>query len=363
MCQVLRELGHEIAISANFGLHGAVLNWRGVKIYPRYRAGLGQDVVKLHARDFRADAVISLYDIWVLDNNFQLPLPWIGMVPVDGAPVSRQMRAVARNIDYRVAYSRFGEREMKRAGIDCSYVPHGFDAGKFTPGDKWEARDNLEIPYERFVISTVAANKGYPCRKGWPELLEAYSIFWRRHPDALLYLHTTNLPFGSAGEGINIKKYLDFLGVPTSAWMMINESDLAMGVPDEHLIEFYRASDAFLLPSMGEGFGMPIVEAQLCGCPVIVQNCSATAELCVNGVAVEPLQHMWLPQLEYYWQVPSIPRIVSALETLYEQEPSKAYWDAKKEEGVEHMRENYGWGAVKRYWDRFLSDVVEPTLW
>jgi glycosyltransferase involved in cell wall biosynthesis len=362
MCKTLSELGHPTSVSANFGLHGATLEWRGVKIYPRYRAGLGQDVITLHAQDFLADAVISLYDIWVLDNDFKLPLPWIGMVPVDGAPVSRQMRAVSRNIDYRIAYSRFGEREMKRAGIDCFYVPHGFDAEKFTPGDKWEARDNLEIPYERFVVSTVAANKGYPCRKGWPELLEAYAIFNRRHPDAVLYLHTTNMPFGSAGEGINIKKYLEFLGVPNSAWMMISEKDIAMGVPDEHLIEFYRASDVFLLPSMGEGFGMPVAEAQLCGCPVIVQNCSATAELCVNGIAVEPLQHMWLPQLEYYWQIPSIPRIVSALEAVYNQEPSVAYWEQKREEGVREMRERYAWPVVKRYWDAALCDI-ERSLW
>ena len=251
---------------------------------------------------------------------------------------------------------------MQRAGLDCTYIPHGFDTDTFSPGDKWQARDRLGIPYEKFLVSTVAANKGYPCRKGWPELLEAFARFWRKHQDALLYLHTTNLPFGSAGEGIDVRAYLRFLGVPNDAWLLINERDLALGVPDEHLVAVYRASDVFLLPSMGEGFGMPLAEAQACGCPVIVQNCSATAELCFNGIAIEPLQHMWLPQLGYYWQLPSIPRIMRALETLYQQEPSEAYWQQKREEGIEAIRTGYDWSVVKEHWRRFWCEV-EAELW
>lgn len=362
MCQLFTELGHEVAVSANFGLHGSTLDWRGIKIYPRYRAGLGQDVVGLHAENFDADVILSLYDIWALDKNFHPNRPWIGMVPVDGAPVSKQMVQVGRNIDYRISYSKFGQQELQKAGLSSTYIPHGFDTDTFSPGDKWEARDKLGVPYENFLVTTVAANKGYPCRKGWPELLEAYALFWSQHPDALLYLHTTNLPFGSQGEGINIKEYLDFLDLPRSAWTMVNEGDWALGIPDQHLVDVYRASDAFLLPSMGEGFGMPLCEAQSCGCPIIVQDCSATAELCVNGIAIDPLQHMWVPQLSYYWQIPSIPRIIKALEALYDQAPSKDYWDAKKKEGVQHIKEHYDWGVVKGYWEEFLCRC-EASLW
>lgn len=363
MCKLFTELGHQVAVSANFGLHGSTLDWRGVQIYPRYRGGLGEDVIRLHAEHFQADVVLSLYDIWVLKEGFHPGRPWIGMVPVDGAPVSESMIKVGRNIDYRVSYSKFGQRELEKVGLSSTYIPHGFNTDRFTPGDKWAACDRIGVPYEQFLVTVVAANKGYPCRKGWPELLEAFALFWQQHQDTVLYLHTTNLPFGSKGEGMHITAYLDFLGVPKSAYMMISTEDMALGVPEEHLIEFYQASDVFLLPSLGEGFGCPEVEAQACGCPVIVQNASAQAEHCFNGIAIEPLQHMWLPQLGYYWQVPSIPRIVEALEMIYNQEPSEEYWKAKQKEGVEAIRSNYDWQVVRGFWQSFFDNTVEPTLW
>ena len=352
----------EMAVSANFGLHGAVLNWNGIATYPRYRAGLGQDVVGVHAKDFDADVIMSLYDIWVLDKDYKLPLPWVGMVPVDGEPISQKMYQVAKNIDYRIAYSRFGKEQMERAKLRCSYIPHGIDTDVFSPGDKGEARDRLGIPRDAFLVTTVAANKGYPCRKGWPELLEAFARFRGQHDDAILYLHTTNEPYGSSGEGINISYYLDFLGVPRSSWRMVDEAKLALGIPEQYLVNMYRASDVFLLPSLGEGFGLPVLEAQACGCPVIVQDCSATAELCVNGVALEPLQHMWLPALGYYWQLPSIPRIVKALELLYRQEPSASYWQEQKQKGVGNAAQ-YDWEREKNeYWEPFWAEVAS-RLW
>jgi glycosyltransferase involved in cell wall biosynthesis len=47
-------------------------------------------------------------------------------------------------------------------------------------------------------------------------------------------------------------------------------------VPDEHLAEIYNGAMALVYPSLYEGFGLPIVEAMACGCPVI---CSDTASM------------------------------------------------------------------------------------
>jgi alpha-1,3-rhamnosyl/mannosyltransferase len=47
-------------------------------------------------------------------------------------------------------------------------------------------------------------------------------------------------------------------------------------VPDEHLAEIYNGATALVYPSLYEGFGLPIVEAMACGCPVI---CSDTASM------------------------------------------------------------------------------------
>jgi len=50
-------------------------------------------------------------------------------------------------------------------------------------------------------------------------------------------------------------------------------------VSDADLANIYRAFDVFALPTMGEGFGIPILEAMACGVPVVATACSAVTEL------------------------------------------------------------------------------------
>ena len=47
----------------------------------------------------------------------------------------------------------------------------------------------------------------------------------------------------------------------------------------EELADLYRRALAFIFPSLYEGFGMPIVEAMACGCPVVTSNISACPEI------------------------------------------------------------------------------------
>lgn len=50
-------------------------------------------------------------------------------------------------------------------------------------------------------------------------------------------------------------------------------------VPDEDMAALYSASDAFLFPTLYEGFGIPVVEAQRCGTPVLTSNVSSLPEV------------------------------------------------------------------------------------
>ena len=60
---------------------------------------------------------------------------------------------------------------------------------------------------------------------------------------------------------------------------------------DERLPLLYQGADAFVLPSLAEGFGLPILEAMACGTPVICSDTSAMPET-AGGAArlVPPLQ-------------------------------------------------------------------------
>jgi glycosyltransferase involved in cell wall biosynthesis len=50
-------------------------------------------------------------------------------------------------------------------------------------------------------------------------------------------------------------------------------------VPDEDLPGLYNLADVFVFPSLYEGFGLPVLEAMACGCPVITSKTGCTKEV------------------------------------------------------------------------------------
>ncbi len=54
-------------------------------------------------------------------------------------------------------------------------------------------------------------------------------------------------------------------------------------VPDKKLAALYSGAIALVFPSLFEGFGLPILEAQACGCPVITSNVSSMPEVAGKG--------------------------------------------------------------------------------
>jgi len=56
-------------------------------------------------------------------------------------------------------------------------------------------------------------------------------------------------------------------------------------VPLEETVRFYQAADVFVYPSVNETFGLPILEAMACGCPVVTSDVSAMPET-AGGAAV-----------------------------------------------------------------------------
>jgi glycosyltransferase involved in cell wall biosynthesis len=60
-------------------------------------------------------------------------------------------------------------------------------------------------------------------------------------------------------------------------------------IPDEDKAALMGGALAFLFPSLYEGFGLPVLEAQACGCPVITSTTSSLPEVAGDGaLLVDP---------------------------------------------------------------------------
>jgi len=57
-------------------------------------------------------------------------------------------------------------------------------------------------------------------------------------------------------------------------------------VTEESVVQFYNCAEAFLFPSLCEGFGMPNLEAMACGCPVLTSEAFAVREIVADAALV-----------------------------------------------------------------------------
>jgi glycosyltransferase involved in cell wall biosynthesis len=61
-------------------------------------------------------------------------------------------------------------------------------------------------------------------------------------------------------------------------------------VPDEHLYSLYKQATGFVFPSLFEGFGLPVLEAMSCHCPVMTSNTTSLPEVAGDAaIYVDPL--------------------------------------------------------------------------
>lgn len=334
----LDTAGHEVAISAIYGLNGAMQSWHGIPIYPGGNDHYANDVVGSHALHHLGDPrfgwILTLFDVWALTAPSLREFNIAAWTPVDHDPVPPSVLGFFHKTGaLPVAMSRFGQRQLEGAGLDTFYAPHAIDTDLFKPQDTSWARKKLgafewtqdsagnrvTIPGDAFVIGMNAANRGMnPPRKAFPQVFEAFRRFAGKHRDALLFLHTEI--FGTY-QGLKLLDIAMSLGIADRI-IWTDQYAYRLGVSQETLAQMYSAMDVLVNPSFGEGFGIPIIEAQACGTPVIVNDFSSMTELCGAGWLTEGDPY-WDGPHESWFQIPSIGSIESAMRQAYKNAESR----------------------------------------
>eukprot|EP00741_Cyanophora_paradoxa_P004321 tig00000792_g4195.t1 len=116
----------------------------------------------------------------------------------------------------------------------------------------------------------------WEARKGWEVLLEAYFREFTIEEDVTLYLLTAPYHHSGAPFEQQIAEFGRSLGLDEHFLPRVEL--LRPGVPDDEMPRIYKAADAFVLPSRGEGWGRPHIEAMAMGLPVIATNWSGNTE-------------------------------------------------------------------------------------
>jgi glycosyltransferase involved in cell wall biosynthesis len=356
---LIKADGYPIWIFPFYGIEGSPqMDENGIVNLPRLQHLYGNDVVAAHYQFTSADAVITLLDPFVVNPEIYQGLNWVAWTPIDGTPVFPPITSTLSVAKRIWAMSKFGLQELRNAGFtNVDYVPHGVNLDIFKPIDRTAARNKLaEIIGQdldgKYIVLYNAANKGSPSRKNFFETIQTFKAFSDLHDEALLWLHTDKM--GIWG-GELIEQIIDLVGLDPDKVVFSPQYNYVCGMLSQGFVnDLYNAADVYLHLASGEGFGIPILEAQAAGCPVIVTNFSAMPELCFAGKTVDGIPFM--PATGYTQLRPVVPLALTALNQLYFESPSDQYDRRKRStEGAQGY-------SHKIVYDKYMKPALEKAL-
>ena len=206
--------------------------------------------------------------------------------------------------------SSFNVETFRTSGVrvPIRIMPLGVDIDYFHPGITGYR------PSTRFTFLSVFE---WGERKAPEVLLRAFAEEFKDTEDVLLLLSVAN-----RDPLVDIQQQIDDLGLETSAPIVVMPNARITG---PQMGSLYRSADCFVLPSRGEGWGMPVLEAMACGLPTIATRWSGPADFLHEGVGY-PLEPARLVRAEarcpYYagfeWADPDIDQLRSLMRTVFE---------------------------------------------
>jgi len=319
-------------------------------IYPSKNPNLNPDTLLKVLDEYQPQILISFGDVWMVEWVVDLPnrakFKFLPYFPLDGAPLYPPWGKLIRNADVPVVYSKFAQDLISKSFPDLKteLIYHGVDTTVFRPlTEKKKRPAALE---GKFIVGCVARNQP---RKNLPALIKAFSRFYLDKPEAVLYLHTNPDDIGWDILDL-LKRYGVFKRTCIS-----RSASVQKGVRNEKLNEIYNLFDVMVLPSAGEGFGLPILEAMAAGTPVIATNYSACVELLEGrGEVIGVKEFITAGRHNVEYAIPDIDDLITKLDLLY----SRA--DLRKkhsESGLEFAR-TLDWEVIVKSWDRLLTKVA-----
>jgi glycosyltransferase involved in cell wall biosynthesis len=246
-----------------------------------------------------------------------------------------------------IAMSQFGFDRFKTAGLPVTYVPHGIDTSVFKPlSNVTELRETCGVD-DQFVIGLNQANND-AIRKALPEQMLAFAKFSEHKDDVLLTMHTGVHQEG----GQDLESVAENLGILDKIRIVDQYRYTSGMITPQDLNEWYNVIDVLSGTVYAEGFGLPIMEAQAAGTPVITTSASSMDEVNPLGLHVTG-QPFWNGVHKAWWISPDVGEIADAYEQSY---VNRKNVDGRK---LRRFAKSYDYKVVSK---AYMQPAVEKLL-
>jgi glycosyltransferase involved in cell wall biosynthesis len=255
-------------------------------------------------------------------------------------------------VDLPIAMSRYGQNVTQANGIEPAYIPHGVDTKLFQPPVNKDLAKRA-FGYEgKFVILSDARNQPH---KMLPRTLEIFRRFAADKDDVILHLHCDpNDPLvRPPNYHYDLQSDIAFLNLTEKVRLTKNMS-IITGLPLEQLVQLYQAADVHLLASLGEGFGLPTLQAASTGVVPLASDYSASQELVTGHGEAIRIRHFLPDEFGVRCAFIDIEDAVNKLEILYRDRQLLA----SKAQHARKFALSYDWEHILPQWDELLLREV-----
>jgi len=354
LCIELKKLEYEVACVA-IDHHNSMVFHGDIPVFPtRPSHDAWADDLYYWAENINADLIIQLFDAWVLREQWikEDNIPVLTYNPIDCLPAAKYYKDSTKGAKCHIAMSEFTIQEMRRARIaPIKYIPHGIYTSFFKElPNKEEIKAKHGFPKDSFIFGLVGTN--LTARKNIPNQMLAFSKFVKRNPTSNAYLYIHSIASRQLVTSYDLYNIIDQLKLGGKV-LMVNQMTSAMKNIDKvTMLELYNSFDVLLNCVLGEGFGIPIIEAQSCGVPCIVNDFSAMPwTMGAGGLSVKKGEP-WLDPSSCGWQkIPDTNEIVRRMEDIYY---DNALRNLLREKAKENARK-YDWSILTPKW----KDIIE----